>query len=149
MIESEAEITVDASPETVFDFIAVPNNHPKILPSLVEISDVEDTEIGERGKYTFKMVGQAMEGQFADIEFDRPNRRVYELTGDIEGTVTWTIEASDDGSFVEYHQETAPPGPDLLETVTEPVVGTLLQREADTMMENLRTLVEGGMTDTE
>jgi carbon monoxide dehydrogenase subunit G len=148
MIEIEAETTVDASPETVFEFIAVPKNHPKIMPSLIEISNVRDTDIGKQGRYVFKMVGQAMEGQFTDTEFDRPNQRAYELTGDIEGTVTWTIEASGEGAHVNYDQETDPPGPDMLETVTEPIASTFLQREADTTVENLRTLVEESVTDT-
>lgn len=144
MIELEAETTIDASPETVFEFLADPNNHPKILPSLVEISNVEDTDIGKRGRYIFKMVGQAMEGEFSDIEFDRPKRRAYDLTGDIVGTVTWSIEGAEEGAHVVYTQENEPPGPDLLESITEPIAQTILQREADTMMENLRTLVEQG-----
>ena len=148
MVELAAETHVEASPETVFDFIAVPENHVKILPSLVEISDVEETDVGERGRYVFKMVGQSMEGAFDDIEFDRPNRRAYDLTGDIDGTVTWTIEAANEGADVEYHQELDLPGPDLLDTITEPIARTFLQRETDTMMENLRTLVEAGVTDT-
>lgn len=148
MIELEAETTVDTSPATVFDFIAVPKNHPKILPSLVEISNVDETDVGKRGQYVFKMVGQSMEGQFTDIEFDRPNRRAYELTGDIEGTVTWTIEESDRGAHVHYHQETEPPGPDLIDTITDPIAKTFLQREADTMIDNLRTLVEEDVIDT-
>lgn len=148
MIEIEAETTVDAPSETVFEFVADPNNHPKILPSLVEISDVESNDVGKQGRYVFKMVGQAMEGQFTDIEFDRPNRRAYDLTGDIEGTVTWSIDGAEEGTQVVYRQETEPLGPDLLETVTEPIAETFLQREANTMMENLRTLVEEGATDT-
>jgi len=148
MVELEAETTVDASPETVFEFIAVPKNHPKILPSLVEISNVDETDVGKRGRYVFKMVGQSMKGQFFDIEFDRPNRRAYEMTGDIVGTVTWTIEESNGGSYVHYHQETEPPETDLLDTITEPIARTFLQREADTMVENLRTLVEEGIADT-
>lgn len=148
MIEVEAETTASASPETVFEFIADPNNHPKILPSLVEISDVESNDVGKQGRYVFKMVGQAMEGQFTDIEFDRPNRRAYELTGDIEGTVTWSIDGVEEGTQVVYLQETEPLGPDLLEIVTEPIAKTFLQREADTMIENLRTLVEEGPIET-
>lgn len=148
MIEVEAETTIDASPETVFEFLAVPNNHPKILPSLVEISDVEEADIGQQGWYVYKMIGKTMEGQFTDTEFDRPNRRAYDLIGDIRGTVTWSVEESNGGAHVVYHQETEPPGPDLFETVTEPIAQSFIQREADTMMENLRTLVGGGVTDT-
>lgn len=62
MIEPGAETTVDASPETTFEYIAVPKNHPKILPSLVEISNGEGTDVGKRGRYVFEMVGQAMGG---------------------------------------------------------------------------------------
>lgn len=148
MIDIAADTTVDASPETVFEFIATPDNHPKILPSLVEISDVVETDIGKRGRYEFKMVGQPMEGEFTDTEFDRPTQRSYDLTGDIEGTVSWSIEPEDDATLVTYQQRTHPPGPDMLEAVTEPVVTKFLQREADTMMENLRTLVEEDVTAT-
>lgn len=148
MIEVEAETTVNASPEAVFEFIADPKNHPKILPSLVDISSVEEAEIGKQGRYVFKMVGQAMEGRFTDTEFDRPNQRTYDLTGDIEGTVRWTIEAGEGGTHVNYRQSSAPLGPDLLETITEPIARTFLQREAETMVENLRTLVDEGATET-
>lgn len=113
-----------------------------MMPSLVEVSDVEDTDIGKRGRYVFEMVGQSMERQFTDTEFDPPNRRAYDVTGDIVGTVTWTIETSDEGAHVNYRQVTDLPGPDLIETVTEPIARTFLQREAETTVENLRTLVE-------
>ncbi|MFB6298095.1 MAG: SRPBCC family protein [Salinirussus sp.] len=142
MIESESETHIDAPPEAVFDFIAAGKNHEKFMPSLVEVSDVEDTDVGIRGRYVFEMVGQTMEGQFDDTEFDRPNRRAYELTGDIEGTVTWTVENSDGGTRLHYHHEADIPGPDLLETVTDPVAGTYLQREVDSMVENVKMLVE-------
>lgn len=148
MIELEVESDIDASPETVFEFVADPHNHVKILPSLVDISNVEETDTGRQGRYVFKMVGQEMEGQFIDTEFDRPNRRAYDTTGDLEGAVTWTIEAADGGAHVTYEQETDIPGPDVLDAITDPVAKKFLQREADTMIENLRTLAEEEVTAT-
>lgn len=149
MAELELESQIDASPETVFDYIADPNNHEKFLPSLVEISDVGENDVGKQGRYVYKMVGQSMEGRFADTEFDRPNRRAYDLMGDLEGQVTWTIEAADDGANVHYHQVVDLPGPDLLESITEPIAEKFLQREAESMMENLTMLVEERATSPE
>lgn len=142
MVELELETEIDASPEEVFDYIADPHNHEKFLPSLVSISNVGDNDVGKEGEYVYKMVGQSMDGRFFDVEFDRPTRRSYELEGDLEGTVTWTIEGTDGGSRVHYHQEIDLPGPDLLDPIAEPVAGKFLQREADSMMENLKLLVE-------
>lgn len=97
-----------------------------------------------------------MEGQFVVTEFDRLNRRTYELTGDSAGTVTWSIAVSEKGADVVYYQETQPPGPDLLDTVTELITRTFLQRDpdtiflqrdAETMMEKVRTLEADGGTD--
>jgi carbon monoxide dehydrogenase subunit G len=148
MIELEIKSDIDAPPETVFEFIADPHNHTKILPSLVEVSNVEETDTGKEGRYVFNMVGQEIDGGFSDTEFESPNRRAYETTGGLEGEVRWTIEGTNEGAHVTYEQETVVPGPELFDVVTDPVARTFLQREADTMIENLRTLVEEGVTAT-
>ena len=58
-----------------------PHNHVKFTPSLMEASDVEDNEVGTEGAFTFKMVGTSLEGRFADVEFDRPNRPAVRTQG--------------------------------------------------------------------
>jgi hypothetical protein len=128
----------------VFDYIADPHNHEKFTPSIVDVSDVEEADVGKRGAYTFKMVGVAMEGRFSDTTFGRPTERSYDLTGDITGSITWTIEDVDGGSHVRYQSTVEFPGPDLLETVTEPVVRRFSENEIESALEQLRILMEEG-----
>lgn len=142
MIEIDEEIETAVPPGEVFDFIADPHNHMKFTPSLMDISDVEETDIGKRGRYAFKMVGARMDGWFDDETFEPPTERRYELSGDIEGYVAWEIDAVDGGSRVRYRSEIDPPGPDLLDSLTDPVAKRFLTREAASTLENLTVLLE-------
>lgn len=144
MVELDQEIVIDAPPTAVFEFIADPHNHEKFTPSIVDISDVGENDVGKEGAYTFKMVGVTMEGRFSDLTFDPPVERSYELTGDITGTITWTIEEADGGARVRYQSTVEFPGPDLLETVTEPVVRRFSQKEIESALEQLQILMEEG-----
>lgn len=142
MIELDERTHVEASPEEVFDYIADPHNHPKFTPSLIEITDVEENEVGKEGRFVFKMVGTSLEGRFVDEEFDRPSLRTYELEGDIDGRVTWSIDETNDGVEVRYESPIEPPGPDLLEAVTEPIMQRYLESETESTLKNLKALVE-------
>jgi carbon monoxide dehydrogenase subunit G len=144
MVELDQETVIDAPPEEVFEFIADPHNHERFTPSIVDVSDVGETDVGKEGAYTFKMVGVPLEGRFSDLTFDPPTERSYELTGDITGTITWTIEETDGGSRVRYQSTVEFPGPDLLETVTEPVVRRFSENEIESTLKQLRILMEEG-----
>lgn len=144
MLEIDQETDIDASPTTVFDFIAEPQNHVTIMPSLMDIANVEDRDIGKAGEFTFKMVGTSLEGRFSDIVFERPSQRTFELEGDLGGTVSWEFTETDTGTHVRYHSELDLPGPDLLDTVTDPIAKRFLQREAESTLETLQDLVEEG-----
>jgi hypothetical protein len=78
----------------------------------------------------------------SDVEFDRPKVRSYELSGDIDGTVTWTLEDVPEGTRVHYDSELDFPGPDFLDTVTDPILQRFSDREVDSIVENLRDLLE-------
>lgn len=139
----EKEVSIDAPADEVFDYLAKPANHLEIMPSLVEIDNVEDLpEGGTKGAFTFKMLGANLEGEFADTEFDPPRRRVYELTGDIEGTMTYTIEDENGTTHVTLVNDAEGPGPEFLDTLTDPLVKRYLTREMNSMAENLKMIVE-------
>lgn len=142
MIEIDETVETEVPPGEVFDFIADPYNHVKFTPSLMDVSDVEETDVGKAGNYAFKMIGTRMEGRFEDVAFDRPTERRYELSGDIGGFVAWHIDDVDGGSRVRYRSEIDPPGPDLLDTLTDPVAERFLTREAKSTLENLTVLLE-------
>jgi len=144
MIDIDEAVETEVPPGKAFDFIADPYNHVKFMPSLMDISDVEETDVGNAGNYAFKMVGTRMAGRFEDVTFDRPTERRYELSGDIEGFVAWHVDDVDGGSRIRYRSEIDPPGPDLLDTLTNPVAKRFLTREAESTLENLTVLLEEG-----
>ena len=88
------------------------------------------------------MVGTTLEGRFEDVEFDRPNRRRYELEGDLDGSVTWVIEPADGGSRIEYRSTIDLPGPDLFDAITDRVAKRFLVQEAESTLENLKVLLK-------
>ena len=133
----------------MFDYLAVPHNHTEILPSLTEISDVSDADVGKQGRYVYSMLGTTLEGRFSDVTFDRPTARSYELTGDLEGVVEWELEERHGGTHVRYAAQLDLPGPDILETITDPVAKRFLKREADATLENLEKILEGPATPAE
>lgn len=142
MLEIDEEIRIDAPPETVFDVVADPHNHVLFTPSVAEISDVAETDVGKRGRYEFEVAGVRTDGTFEDTAFDPPRERAYDLEGDFTGSIRWTVEEADGGSLVTFRSSTDLPGPDLLDAVTEPVARRFLRREATSLLANLKALVE-------
>jgi len=144
MLEIDEAIRIDAPPETVFEVIADPHNHVLFTPSVAEITNVEETDVGKRGEYTFEIAGVRTHGTFEDTAVDPPAERAYDLEGDFTGRIRWSIEGTDGGSRVAFRSETDLPGPDLFDAVTEPVARRFLRREATSLLENLKALVEEG-----
>lgn len=142
MVKVNLTIDIAASPEAVFDFVADPNNHPEFMPSLEAVSTVSDNEVGKQGSYTFNMMGAKLDGSFTDTVFERPTERTYELDGDINGPVTWGIKETKSGSRLGYKASLTFPGPTLLGTLTDPFTRRLLQKEIESTLENVKTLVE-------
>lgn len=137
------KIHVNAPPEEVFAYLARPDNHLEIMPSLVSISNVEDLDNGgTRGDFTFKMLGARLDGTFEDTVFDPPHRREYQLRGDIEGLMTYTLEADDGATTVTLVNDAEGPGPDFLDLFTDPLVKRYLTREMSSMAQNLKMIIE-------
>jgi len=106
------------------------------------VTDVDDTEVGKRGTFVFQMIGTSLDGSFEDVEFDRPNRRNYTIKGEMDGSVTWTVEGSTGSSRVRYQSGLDLPSPDILDAITDPISQRLLQRETESTLENLKTPLE-------
>lgn len=149
MIEIEDQIETEASPEEAFDFIADPRNHPKFSSALSDVSDVSEGAVGKEGEWTFEIAGVTLSGRFWDTEFDRPNKRHYELEGDLGGSETWIVDAADGGSRITYRTTVEIPGPDLLSAITEPVAKRLMRNDAETKLRNLRAFLDEQASQTE
>lgn len=142
MIDQDNSIEIAASPESVFDFVADPDNHPDFMPSLRAVGDVRENDVGMQGTYTFSMLGAKLTGTFTDVVFERPQKRSYELAGDIRGTVTWLVEETTDGARLRCKSSLSFPGPAILDGVAEAVIGRLLEKEFEATLVNIQVMLE-------
>lgn len=142
MVRIEREVWIDAQPERVFEYMASPENHPAVMPSLQKIENVEAVPNGgHRGEFRFKMVGVPVKGRFEDIEYTPSERRVYEMTGDTEGSMQYSFEPENGGTRFTCVMDAKFPSR-VLDTVLRPVARRYNEREIETMLENVKTLME-------
>ncbi|KYH25329.1 polyketide cyclase / dehydrase and lipid transport [Halalkalicoccus paucihalophilus] len=142
MVRIERDVWIDAEHKAVFEYMASPENHLNVMPSLHRIENVEELPSGgHRGEFRFKMVGIPIEGRFEDIEFVPNERRVYEMSGDVEGSMHYTFEPADGGTHFTCVMDVAFPSR-VLDRVLRPVVRKYNEREVETMLANLKTLME-------
>ncbi|WP_435063309.1 SRPBCC family protein [Halobaculum sp. EA56] len=142
MVSVSRSIRVDAPAEAVFDYVDEPENHVELTPSLVDVSNVEPLENGgKRLEYTYKMAGVDLTGTLETPTYEPNERIVFEMDGDLTGTLTWTFEATDGGTEVAYAAEYDLPG-GVLARVAEPFAVRYNERELRTTLENLRDRLE-------
>ena len=142
MPTATASVQVDASPEDCFAFLREPDNHPSIVPGLREVDADPLDDGGHEGTFTYGVVGVPLTLQFRDVELDPPHRRVFEVTGPMEGTATYELTAEDGGTRVTLTNEYDLPGPDVLGSVAEPLVRRYLQSDVESWVENAKAAIE-------
>ncbi|WP_331233431.1 SRPBCC family protein [Natronorarus salvus] len=142
MVRIERDVWIDESRKRVFEYMAVPENHREVMPSLHDVRDVEELPNGgTKGEVTFKMLGISNDIVFEDVTFDPPSRRVYEMSGDVEGEVRYRFEEEDGGTRFTYELDSSLPSR-VLNRVLEPVARRYNEREIEATLENLKALLE-------
>ncbi|WP_430503892.1 SRPBCC family protein [Haloparvum sp. PAK95] len=138
----EREVRIDAPPQAVFEYVRQPENHTRVIPSLVAVENVEETAVGHAGELTYDVFGIDLHSRFRDVEIDPPNRRVYEVSGNLEGRVTYELEPANGGTSLRYVNEYEPVASGVLGKLARPVVSRQLERETDAMIRNLKQQLE-------
>jgi uncharacterized membrane protein len=142
MTKALKSITVNAPVEKVYEYISDPTNLPEIWPSLVEIKDVQRLPNGGTStRWVYKMAGMRLEGTSEDIEYVANQRRVVKTKGGIDSTQTWMLQPEADGTRVTLEIEYTVPIP-VLGKLAEAVIVKMNDREGDTMVENLKAMLE-------
>jgi carbon monoxide dehydrogenase subunit G len=140
----ERSIHVEAPVEDVFSFMDDPENQAAVTPSLGAVEAVERLENGgKRVRYTYSMVAVPLDGTVEAVEYDPPNRIVWELSGAIEGEIRQTYEPEDGGTRVTYAADYRLPVP-VVDRVAAPLIRRYNEREVRRTLENLKGAVEGG-----
>lgn len=142
MFTVEKQIQIDSQPDAVFSFLDDPRNHVKITPGLIDVSDIEALPNGgKRAEYRYKLAGVTLVGSVEDIERSPPNRLTQELSGAIDGTITYELDETDAETLLRYEAEYDVPDT-VIDTVLAPVASAYNRREARTTLENLKTFME-------
>jgi len=143
MVHVEDSISIDAPLETVFDYLDTPENQVEITPSLRASELIERLDNGgSHVRFTYSMAGISLDGEVRATTY-APNEQIqFEMTnGPLEGTITWTFDAANDGTRVTYAADYTVPTP-VLQSVAEAFAQRYNQRELQTTLQNLKDRLE-------
>jgi len=142
MAEIKRSISINAPVEKVFAHIEDPVNFPEVWPSMVEVKDVEELPTGGRKfNWVYKMLGVRLEGTSETTEYVANQRIVTKGTGGVETTFVWEFLPEGEGTKLNVSIEYTVPVP-VLGKLAEGLIVKLNEREADTLMANLKDRLE-------
>ena len=143
MVSVADDITIDATPETVFEFLDEPANHRTITPAISEISNVEPIDNGGKElDFTYRLVAVPVSGHLVQTVHDPPRQHRFEMTGGLSGELGFEIEAVDGGSRVTYSATYSIPG-HVISRVVEPFVRRYNRSELEATLANLESELAG------
>ena len=141
MPKVERSITINAPVEKVFTYVADPVNMPEWLPSLIDVHDVTGSGVGQRYKWTYKMVGVRLAGETEITEHVPNERRATETKGGVNSSWTYTFEPHEGGTKFILAVDYSIPVP-VLGKLAEKLVLKRNEREADLAMANIKDKME-------
>jgi uncharacterized protein YndB with AHSA1/START domain len=138
----QKRVTIDASLTSVFEYLDDPSNQPEFTPSLTH-SETLDTlpNGGKRVAYTYTMAGIDLTGELEATTYEPQSKIVWELGGDLEGSITWEFEGNETMTTFTYQAQYEIPVP-VLDAVIEPFARRYNERELSTAVENIKTRLE-------
>ena len=142
MVHVSDSIVVSTPAETVFETLDDPETHATITPSISNIRNVTPRDNGGKElEYSYRLAGVPIDGRLVQTIHDPPSQHVFALEGGLTGSITLDIEPVDEGTQVTYSAEYAVPGR-VISRVIEPMVRWYNERELESTLENLDTLLE-------
>lgn len=132
-------ISIHAPVDRVFDYVADPANLPAIWPSLVEVRNVETHPNGNSFDWDYKLMGMRIHGHSDPVEQIRNERQVTRSVKGIPNTFRWLYASHGDDTEVALEVDYEVP---FLGRIAEGVVGRLNEREAETLLTNLKRRLE-------
>lgn len=135
-------VSIDASVEKVFNYLARPENFPEIWPNMVEISNVVDLPNGgTQFDYVYRMVGFNIKGTSEDTDFIK-NEKIASISKvGIESTIIWTFESKENETIFTYEMEYKVPVP-VLGKFAEKFIVKQSENELNTFLQNLKARME-------
>jgi uncharacterized protein YndB with AHSA1/START domain len=133
---------INAPVQKVFQYWEDPTNRPEVWPSLVEIKDVQPLPNGGTSyRWVFKLAGVLLNGTTETSEYVANERLEEKDTGGIESEFAWTFKPENGGTRLTVHVEYTVPIA-VLGRLAERLIVKQIEREADTIMANLKAVME-------
>ena len=142
MAKVKRSITINAPAEKVFNYIDDPMNQPEWVPSIMEITDVSGSGVGQHHRWTYKMAGVLLKGETTVTEHIPNERRVTQSKGGVTSTWILSFKTQDGGTMMELDIEYTIPIP-VIGKLAEKIVLKRNEREADLAMANIKEKMEG------
>jgi uncharacterized membrane protein len=142
MATTDKEIMIKAYPEKIFNYVLKPSNLLQIWPSLIDIKNERLLpKGGYSAKWMYKMGGMHFQGSSEVVDI-HPNCWLTSNThGALESTITWTFRSKENQTRVTLTIDYRVPST-LIGRLTEIFVINMNDKEADLMLDNLRTKLE-------
>jgi len=145
MLTIRDDIWIDAPPAAVFDYMDEPERQVEFTPSLSRSERIERLPNGgSRARYTFSLLGLSLTGEVRATDYERPDRIVFAMTGDLRGSIRWYFEPEGEGTRFTYAATYTVPGPAILKPLLTPLVRRYNQSEIAQLLQNLKHVVERG-----
>jgi uncharacterized membrane protein len=138
-------VSINAPLDRVYEYVTHPENLPEIWPSMIEVSNVQRKPDGSHSfDWVYKMAGIHFNGHANTIEVEMNKRVVVKNEKGIPSTFYWTYSGENGGTRVTMEVDYTLPGR-VLDKLAEPFLHRLNEREAETVLENLKSRMEIGM----
>ena len=135
-------VFIEAQPARIFEYLDDPQHLLEIWPSMVEVTNAKVTPDGAQSfDWTYRMAGVKFHGHSETPEVVRDRLRVFRNEGGIPSTFRWSFEPRANGTEFTLEVEYQLPGM-LLGRLAAPFLRRLNEREADTMVANLKERME-------
>lgn len=135
------EIEIDAPIDYAFAWGNTPENWPRVMPNVLEVEEIEQTDEGTRYRTTMKALGRTTITEDLTI-IDEEN---YVTTstfedGAMDGEMEWSYTESDTGTIVRCAVDIE--ADSLFERALQPVFGRVMSRQVRNSLETMKELVE-------
>ncbi len=138
-------IEINAPLEKVFDFVSSPDNWTRYVTSLIAVDNVSDMPIrpGTTFDWTYRMLGTDFRGQGKVLEYEENKKFTMRMEGAFPITETYLFDGDQQKTTLTVQIEYELPGKLLGVLADKVVVEKLNVREADTVLDKVKTLCEG------
>lgn len=143
MATVERRVTIQAPVETLFAYMDNPDHQAEIASDATTIESVERLPSGGiKSRYSYDVAGMSFTGQLETVRY-QPNRCiVFNLSGGLDGTITWNFQAIDaTTSQMTYRGDYSVNLPFLGDSVAA-VAAKFNETEIETQLSNLKRILE-------